>query len=175
MPSVIDSHPHRKEIIDALLSGKPLAKIASIAGISKQAVHNYKVKTLKPALATAAIAQKALALTSDPAEQTGQVIGLTRSIAQAAPIIDRLYRRQALREKWAIKAENKEDYRTLTNLDACEHRDIRLECELTGLLVNQQQPTTVINLVCQQVDVHAAPADGPDTGEVLDISPLPSE
>lgn len=48
--AVIDRHPKRDEIIDALLAGKSLRQVGQMAGISATAVQHYKNNILMPSL-----------------------------------------------------------------------------------------------------------------------------
>lgn len=174
--SVIESHPKRKEIIDAILSGASLRNVADRYGISNMAVHRYKKNVVAPAVLGRPLHPQVLGANKLATEAVAQVTE-ARNVAQSAialaPVLQRIQARAEKREKLLEAAGGDKDYRGFAALDTCEHRDIRLECELTGLLQNQQAPSTVINLVCAQVDISAAPVA--DEGEVLDISPVPQD
>jgi len=87
---LLEAHPKRQEIIDAILAGESLRKVGKMAGCSHTAVQAFKRK-LQPSIARAAAladleayANKALKETSDDKEtQANKIKALTRAVADA--------------------------------------------------------------------------------------------
>jgi transcriptional regulator with XRE-family HTH domain len=84
MPSVIETHPKKAELIEALLAGMSLRKVAAMAGVSHTQVAEYKNKVLLPSLDRAAKIGKLEQLVQ-AAETNGldteRLEGLTKAVA----------------------------------------------------------------------------------------------
>lgn len=107
--SVIETHPKRDAINDALLAGQSLRKVASLAGVSHMAIRDYKAKVLIPSLMTAAKAKKIQAM-AEIAESGGgnaaEVLEMTRAVASAANNAPWFDRHEKL---WQLNLEALED------------------------------------------------------------------
>lgn len=87
MPSVIETHPKKQEIIDALLEGQSLRKVAAMAGVSHTQVDDYKKRVLLPSLERASTIAKLEQLAAS-AQTEGvdvqRVTDLTRAVASVS-------------------------------------------------------------------------------------------
>ena len=87
---ILESHPKKQEIIDAILAGDSLRKVSKMAGVSHMAVQNFRRK-IQPSVARAAaladleaFANKALGETKqDVQAQANHIKELTRAVADA--------------------------------------------------------------------------------------------
>jgi hypothetical protein len=85
--AVIDKHPKRDEIINALLAGESLRKVSVIAGVSATAVQHYKNKILLPALEKAgklAKLEKITQLSVSEGLDPKRIESLTKAVASVA-------------------------------------------------------------------------------------------
>ena len=148
MASVIDSHPQRKEIIDAILAGGTLRGVADRFGVSGMAIHRFKKNVIAPAILRTPLSPNVLGNRPDALQAVADVQA-SRNVAQEearlAPIIERLRKREARREALLSEAAEAKDFRGFASLDTCEHRDIELECRLAGLLDGPSTGSTTIN------------------------------
>ena len=170
MPSVIEDHPQRQLIIDALLAGEATRNIVARLDppVSFPTLHRYRVSVLGPALklAHSKLLQKQLQqpLDSAPPVSCGSALRSIQSetrvatrVANAAePLIARLAVKQQRREKWLQVADRKEDIRGFVGIDQSETRDIELEARLTGVL--ETAPSSNGPQVVVVINNHAAPA-----------------
>lgn len=161
MASTIEDHPQRKAIVDALLAGESIRRIASRISppVSPAAVQRYRASIVAPAIrkvqakllevnatqqvngkpVTAPVLQNRLESNAQGHEAR---IEAARS-AVADPLLERLRIKNQRRERWFGFAEEKQDARGLAALDTCETRDLELEARLTGRL--DTAPVNVTN------------------------------
>ncbi len=188
MASIIDGHPERTKIIDAIIAGKSLREIGAKFGIPPMTVHRFAKNVVKPVLKwtrtlesiednsrTVELPKKSTSSTSAQNLPQGEAGQLARAAASVAPVLERLRRRNERREEWLDAAEQNEDFRALSSFDSNGLREIELECKLTGLLSdNNTQTSTTINLVCQQATVQLGAGAADDEG-AIDITAQPAE
>lgn len=88
MPSVIETHPKKQEIIDAILGGMSLRKVGAMAGVSATQVDRFKKEKLLPAMERAQKIAKleALAESVENNQLSPQrAAELTKAVADVSP------------------------------------------------------------------------------------------
>lgn len=80
----------RKRIMDMLLSGVSEVKVAKVAGVSRPAIHNYKLRVITPAIEAARKVSAIQPLAGTDIEQATETATLQRQIAKASPVMERL-------------------------------------------------------------------------------------
>lgn len=99
MASIIDTHPKRGKILEAILSGKSLRTVAKMAGCSHTVVADYKRKVVAPAVRDARKLADSQELPADRHTAIAQHADLTRRVIAADPLRARV-------EKYAKGLEN---------------------------------------------------------------------
>ncbi len=166
----IDVHPQKQQIIDALLEGRPYGEILGWCNppLCSKTLQRYKTGPLRDAIRRAEEKRRKKrarhlerlgASTLDPAKaQDRGAVTKTLAETSADPFLERLMERQARRERLLRVAEAKDDIRGYAMLDSCEHRDIRLQAELAGILDHGPQ-------IQQRVAVIVLPREENQAGE----------
>jgi transcriptional regulator with XRE-family HTH domain len=171
----IDQHPKRNQIIDAILAGQSLRKVAKLAGVSHTAIADYKRKVVAPAVKNSA---KSLVKNNVPAEVSEHIQECTELTHQAVaenPVISRVLEKMERYPRWLQAAENAADYRALSSLDGAETRTLELQAKLLGLLQDTAGTTTNVQILV------LPPSTRPESpqsaqgqiggGEVIDVEP----
>lgn len=168
MPSTIDMLPpdKKKRVIDALLSGESLSKVAKMVGISKVQVGVYKNKVVRPAIEMSLKSRAIKDLPQDVVEQVKETQDLTRQAAIADPIIAQIERHDADRARLKQIAESKGELRAWSSLDGNDLRSIELTARLTGRLKDTQNTNNTSILILPQGQ---SLPDLPDDTVVIDM------
>jgi hypothetical protein len=163
--SIIEDHPQRKRVIDALLAGEsPLSVSRWIdPPVSEPSIQRYRKIVVDPRAASV------LAKVAQSQELTNTVQSADISALRPDPelvklsgsgdyLVRRLARKAIRREKWYGMGERLEDIKGLASLDRVETADIELEAKLTGRL---QQADGGINIgqVVVVMPGHEVPED----------------
>lgn len=87
----IDNLPEnkRRKVLDALLRGESLRKVAKMAGVSHTVVSDYKRKVMIPALKTAQQFKENQPLPETRGQHLAETANLTRDIVKASPFMER--------------------------------------------------------------------------------------
>lgn len=167
----VDNHPKRAEILAAMAAGTRNIDIhRNIApDISRHGIGNYSRKVFRPAATIALQLAENKALSEITSSSTNVEKRATAQVSAAAPILARLSRQQARRDKWTAAAETDGkgpsglDHGALIGYDRNELADARLLSELTGALTKETAgPVTNITIVGSSPAVEASP-------EVIDV------
>ena len=171
--SVIDNLPEakRQQIIDALLAGESLRKVAGRLGISHVQVGAYKRKVIVPAVRTAQKLQALQPVADNAVSQTVSTVSLTRATIAAAPFVDRINKHRATVDAKMVDA----DGRTAASLISADLKGLELEARITGLLDGPSHVTVnnlaivmspksealepAIDVHCEQVSDSSEPAE----------------
>jgi hypothetical protein len=167
MASVIDSLPpaqHRK-VIDALLAGKSLRKVALLAGVSHTVVDDYKRRTFLPTLQAAQKINAVKELAQSPEQQIVETTTLTRASLAADPILSRIAHHQKTIDAAIVDASAEKKGRDIAALISTDLKGLELDAKLTGRLDNAG-PNIAIQIVCPASELPDEPA-----GDVIDILP----
>jgi hypothetical protein len=150
MAATIDQLPEaqRKKVVDALLAGTALRKVAVLAGVSHTQVAAYKRKVILPALQTARKVQDLNRVSGDVVGDTRNAIALTQAVIQADPFIARAKALEEDRARIKAKAEEKEDLRAWSSLDKNDLSNLELHARLAGRLNDTPQTQVAIQIVC---------------------------
>jgi hypothetical protein len=175
MASVIDSHPQRQKIIDAMLNGRTLRDIASSVSpaVSVAALHRYRSGKVAPALKNAAFATKVLSGTDlvDPkhgvSPELEKVVSETSAALAADPFISRVLELRGDRQKvkdLALAGE-KPDLKAWVSADRNDLTELELHARLAGRL--DSAPKTVNNIAFVTL-----PGGQSGVGRVIDDLPM---
>lgn len=178
MPSAIDSHPARRQIIDLLIA-KKFTKAAEIAGVTRQAAAQYCNRHLKPSMDLAAkVLQAELQL---PKQQHAH-----KSDNAQVALVNQITRNSVFRERlelvWgetidSVKAAKNavkiavdqdgeqrvigRDLSVVAPLLGQAHKNLEILGRATGELQDSgSQVSTTINLVCGSAQVAIAAQAG---------------
>lgn len=178
----IDVHPQKQQIIDALLEGRPYGEILSWCNppLCSKTLQRYKTGPLRDAIRRAEEKRRKKrerhlarlgASTLDPAKaQDRGAVTKTLNERGTDPFFERLLERQYRRERLMRVAEevgvSTGDVRGYALLDACEHRDLRLQAELAGVLQSPGPSGASVQML-----VLLPGGREPERGEVIDIEP----
>lgn len=184
MAHVVENHPQRKYIIDALLCGRPLRQIAGTLqpSVSIMALQRYKAKIVKPALSNAVIVAKVSGKlppngktieSPDLTEDEGAVVLRTATnVLRNAPITDpylaRIQEHQRTIDAAIGFACDNEDPRSVAALVATDLKGIELDARLTGRL-DHDKPNQSISLAVM-VNIPRAIPDAPKPIPAIDVS-----
>lgn len=161
MDHAVESHPQRKAIVEMLLSGVPLRKIARnvTPELSPMALHRYKRAVLVPAAQKITLADQA---------NTASVRSVT-GVAAVQPHLARIAQRQADLDAVAGAAVAEGDGRTVAAIATADYKGIELAMRATGLLDAPAAPQVNISIVCPAAG-GTVPADPADV-LTIDIAP----
>jgi hypothetical protein len=171
MASVIDGLPQaqRQKVIDALLAGQSLRKVAKLAGVSHTVVDDYKRKVFTPTLNAAQKLNAVKELAQSPQEQVVATTTLTRAVLHSDPLLARIAEHQQTVDAAIGFACDNEDPKSVAALISTDLKGLELHARLTGRLESQQGPSVAIQIVCpagaQQPTIR--PEDG---GVTIDIT-----
>ena len=158
MASLIDKLPQeaRQKVIDALLAGKSLRKVASLAGISHTQVAEYKRKVFLPTLQASQKINAIKALAETPEDQLAIPANLTRAALAADPILSRIAAHQERVDRSLQSAESKEDARGVASLVSTDLKGLELQARHTGRFDAPQAvaPIQVVIPTRVEVQVH---------------------
>lgn len=154
---VIDTHPDKQKIVNAILAGLPLRKVAEMAGVSRQTVNVYRRKVLRPALRAAIKVRENQAVTSDAAQQVAETAELTNHIATGDRLLSRLESRDAVVDRNIRKADKASDFKGLSSLLRADRDNMELHARLTGRLDSGTVNKTAV-IICLGAPGEAAPA-----------------
>lgn len=178
MASIIDTHPKRDKILEAILSGKSLRTVAKMAGCSHTVVADYKRKVVAPAVRDARKLAASESLPADRREAIAETTNLTKRVIRADPLRERV-------EKFAKGLEN-----AFTDAMAEDERDLKGVAAVAGAALKavetaaklEQHPGFVPGLpVGSGIHVHlhvgaaAQPSESPaetGDGEVITVEAL---
>jgi transcriptional regulator with XRE-family HTH domain len=140
-PPVIETLPplQKKKVLDAILAGQSLRKVAKLAGVSHTVIADYKRRVVYPALKTAAKIQEVQGIPETGGEIIQESANLTRAVIAADPILSRMEQRRLDRERLLKTAEDSADLRGWAAIDRNDISATELEARLTGRL--DSQPT----------------------------------
>jgi len=163
----VDNLPEaqRKHVIDQLLAGVPLRKVAAPLNISHVSLGAYRRKVLLPTIKAAGKFNAIQEMAQTPTEQAEVVTSLTRAVISAGPILSRIAEHRKVVDSKISKA-TPAGAASLMNADL---KGLELEARLTGLLDNSAGGSS-LTVVCGDVYVQQADT-GEDQGEVIDITP----
>jgi hypothetical protein len=179
----------RPGVCDALASGKSLAQVAALAGVTRQSVGLYKRTYFQPALHTAAKARAFdrmttnLGVPSDEVEQAGR---LANSLIAANPLIERSD--MLWKQAWDSVLDAKQAVSTLTDAEGNERirgrdfavvapiigaavRTLELFGRASGYLQDDTGQGQVMILAAPGANVTVGTPAIPQSTAVLDISP----
>ncbi len=168
MASVIEKLPEaqRKKVVDALLAGQSLRKVAKIAGVSHTQVDDYKRTKFMPMLQAAQKLNAVRELAESPEDQITNTSNLTRAALAADPLLSRISRHQATLDAEIASATG--DARGVAALIGTDLRGIELHAKLTGRLDAPAHQTNIM-IVCPAGDAPAVTLE-PDA-VTIDIGP----
>lgn len=184
VPHVVESHPQKQEIIDALLSGSTLRAIAVTLDppVSVMALCRYRKSIVRPALRRAAAVAKVQKL-SDANGKTMERHGITAvsddvapALVQEAslalkhaemtdPYLARIAKHQATIDAAIAEAD---DGKTIAALVGVDYKGIELDARLTGRL-DHDKPNQSISLAVM-VNIPRAIPDAPKPIPAIDVS-----
>lgn len=142
---VIDALPpdQRKAVIDALIAGQSARKVAVMAGVSRQAVDQYKARVILPAVAAAYKLQSDQVSTGDIVRDDSQFkeqSRLAKDVIRGSPLRDRLDIIWTTISASLQEAAAAKNISGVVELSAVCHANLEMLGTLTGELhVNQQQ------------------------------------
>ncbi len=172
MALVLDTHPDREKLVEAILAGESLREVARRANVSHTAVQNYVRRVVRPAVRSPRAAVNLLKERPESSvsiEQVRQTVNIAKDAASQSaivPVMEKIARREARREALLSDAAESKDFRGYASLDSCEYRDLELECRLRGLLDSGPTHQTNIMIVCAGADEQPA-----ETGFAIDLQP----
>lgn len=166
MASAVESHPKRKEIIDALLSGESARSVVKRLGLSlsHHCLSRYMKENVAPALRRNTIASKVIRQSGlanergELDENSRQVMDATKAALAANPIIARVEKKYSRYDRWFAGAEEQGDFRALASIDGAESKALELHARLSGLLDGPQSQSHSIVLIMPQSALPQAPA-----------------
>ena len=185
----IDNLPEakRKQALDALLAGKSLRFVASLVGVSHQAVHDYKRRVVMPAIETAQQVQAFQSFNCPDSVRAVQHTALTRDIVHSSPFRERL---EHLWEKTQNALERAEtsvrvvqdektgklvavgpDVAAIAPILNQAHKNVHMLGVATGE-IEQVAANIAIQIVLPQQPEAAPVASEPEPGETIDITPV---
>lgn len=150
MACVIDKLPQadRKKVIDALIAGQSLRKVAKLAGVSHTVVDDYKRKVFTPTLMAAQKLNAVKALAQTPQEQVVATTSLTRAALHSDPLLSRIAEHQQTIDAAIGFACNNEDPKSVAALVSTDLKGLELHARLTGRLDSTPQNQVNIQIVC---------------------------
>jgi hypothetical protein len=177
MASAIDKHPQKQRIIDGLLAGESLRKIAASVtpSVSHVVIQRYRKSVVAPALNNASVLTRVLHQNGllDPVEgeapEAVQAKQLTSLALTSDPILARIAKHQATLDDSIIDARADKDARGVASLVGTDLKGLELHCRLTGRLDASTGPTVAIQIVCPAGSEPRISSE--DGGVVLDITP----
>lgn len=168
---VIDTHPDKQKIVNAILAGLPLRKVAEMAGVSRQTVNVYRRKVLRPALQAAIKVRENQSVTNDVAQQVAETATLANHIATGDPLLSRLESRGPVIDRNIDRADKSSDFKGLSGLLRADRDHVELIARLTGRLDAPQQSTTNV-FIALMPNAQQAQAPKPEPqikGETYDV------
>jgi hypothetical protein len=147
--SVIDNLPEvqRSKVVDALLAGQPLRKVAKLVGISAQQVGEYKTKVLLPAILTAQKVQALQGVTKPNAVRVAEQTSLTRDIVKSSPFRERVEKLWGVTDESIEKAKADGDIHLLAPLINQAHKNCEILGRATGELESVANNSVAIQIV----------------------------
>lgn len=180
-PSTIDAHPQRGAIVDAILAGDSVRKIAARYSVSPMSVQRYRKVTLPTDLAIATALNegtdaKALALAKgrEMFRRTLPDGFVTHAAIAAKTLQASVLARKERTELLSISAVDEKDYRGYAAVAAVAQRDDELIAKTSGLLAGSPEAGSgTLNLVIMPT-VIIGPA-GNTAGECIDVDSVSSD
>lgn len=158
--ATIDKMPDadRQKVLDAIMAGTSLRKIASMVGVSAQAVNNYKHKVVLPALKTARQIQSFQPIAASSSQQLTETARLTQDIVRASPFRERLESLWERTDKNLSKAEKAGELGNAAKLIGQGHKNLEILGRATGELEVATGANIAIQIVLPGEASSAAPA-----------------
>lgn len=189
MAHVIESHPQRKFIIDALLAGRPLRSIAVTLEpkVSVMALQRYKAQVVRPALSNAVVVAKlsgkltANGKTIDPKDVDAVPESVAATAVQTAsgllqhaditdPYLARITKHQQIIDESLEFACANEDPRSVAALITTDIKGMELHARISGVpLDGPQSKGGNVNLAIM-LNIPRAIPDNPSPTIELSVS-----
>lgn len=152
MASIIDKHPQKQQIIDAILARKSLRDIAATTNppVSFHAIQRYKNGIVIPALKIAPKIMEERNLLEKRQKYVTELTATaeaTKAVMRADPILEGIKRRRELSSDLIEKAAALNNFNAFATVCNATNATDRLEAELTGRLAQPAGGTTVNQLV----------------------------
>ena len=137
MESMVDSHPQRKQIVQMILGGVPVRKIAASVSppIGFNAIQKYKTRVVRPAAIKDSIATQAITK------------GI-QAIAAVEPYVARMMKHADTADKLIEMAVEAKDVRGGAAIISADVKAQELAMRATGLLDAPGAHQTSITIVC---------------------------
>lgn len=176
MAHAVERHPQKDYIVNSLLAGVPIRKIAATIQptIHYTTINQYRMTVIRPAIKNATILARVSGIDKTmPSEQlAGVVLQETTKSLQAAPIVDpylaRIAQHAATIDRNLVNAEADGDGRTVAALVGVDLKGLELDARLTGRLDTVGATTTTIYVMTPQAAVTIG-----GSGPVVDVTPEP--
>lgn len=148
--STLETHPQRLRIIEAIVAGRPYSEIEAWSNppVNRGALSRFKRRAI--AVQDQAVKDAKIAIANnDKGLDAADLPAVQRLALSAAadPFILRALKSDARRESWMVKAENKEDYRTLASLDRNDLTSQEFQARLAGRLESVAPQTNIMIVV----------------------------
>lgn len=177
MAHAVESHPQKKHIIDCLLAGMPLRKLAATLDppIYFTSLQRYKLGIVRPAVRNAHVLAKVLgngkSLSDD--EIAGVALETATKAVQAQHVADPYLARTAKHRETIDQALAVEgvDGRTVAALIGTDLKGMELDARLTGRLDSGNSGTTNIYMLTAPAIVFGTPSAPEPVGPVVDVTP----
>jgi transcriptional regulator with XRE-family HTH domain len=140
-PPVIETLPpqQKKKVLDAILAGQSLRKVAKLAGVSHTVIADYKRRVVHPALKTAAKIQEVQGIPETGGEIIQESANLTRAVIAADPFVSRIQKQYDHLDEGYRLAREARDPRAIAAVASADSRANELHAKLEGRL--DSQPT----------------------------------
>jgi len=178
--AVIDNlpKPMREQILTAIMAGESSSKVAKLAGVSRQAIDQYRTRVVRPAIQVAAKVQQSQEVDRATISYVRDTAKLAHDIAKASPVRESLdkYRfglETALERIAAIGAKpdaTAAEIAAIGPVARAAHENLRILGELTGELGNARYSQSGDVNVSVYLNVPRGTRDD-DDGPVIDITP----
>jgi hypothetical protein len=124
----------KQQVVDAILAGKSLRQVASLAGVSHVTVKDYRDKVVAPAVEAARQIQQSKSVATNLSIRATETAALTQTLAAADPIIAEIQRIRSERLEVQSEARADGEYGAWASMDRNNLSAIELEARLAGRL-----------------------------------------
>ncbi len=172
--SILESHPQRQKIINALVAGSTLAQIVAwaVPKVTESAICRWRQKISRESASTIQSAQDILSTKDSPSDEL--LGGIATRVAMAVAVDPFLLAVQELRQDRARikgKAEDTGDLRTWVAADRNDLTSLELHAKLAGRLDAGPSHTNIMIVCPAAPEFRSVPSE---TGVTIDIDPRPN-
>lgn len=147
-PAIIDNLPAalKRQVIDALMAGEKLVKVAAMAGVSSQSMSAYRKRVILPAMKAAMKVQSSEVDTTTIEGQIQAAGSLARDVVRSSLVRERVNYIWETTCATLTKAANADNIAGTVSLISSAHENIKLLGTLTGELQAHQQDVSQNNV-----------------------------